>query len=84
MDNRSKYSYMKYLALGTYLAFTIASTLLTGMYIGYYLDKRLGTGTVMTFAFSFLGLTTGLRVLYKTVLDIGRNERKSAGEGGEK
>lgn len=84
MEKRPKYIFLKYFALGTYLAFIIASTLLVGMYIGYHLDKKVGTGTVMTFVFSVLGLTAGLRSCYKTILDIGKNEGRNAAGGDDK
>ncbi|MGI5839612.1 MAG: AtpZ/AtpI family protein [bacterium] len=84
MDKQLNQNFLKYIGLGSFLAFSIAGPLLAGMYLGHYLDQKMATGTVLTFTFSVLGLFTGLRMLYKIILDIGKKERKKAGRGDKK
>jgi F0F1-type ATP synthase assembly protein I len=59
-----------YMGLGVQLAATVVLML----FLGNWLDKKLGWFPVLTIAFSFLGGFAGIYNFIKAVLDI--NERK--------
>ncbi len=67
---------LQYAALGASLGVTIAGSLLAGLFLGRALDARFGTGTVLTFAGSFVGLGAGLRYLFTTAATIGKKKAK--------
>ena len=56
---------VQYLSLVTYFGIMIASCVLIGYYLGFYLDKWLFTEMIFTIIGVLLGSFTGLYMLYR-------------------
>ncbi len=72
----------KYSALGLEMALSVV----IGMGIGYYLDRRLGTAPWLTVVWIGLGFAAGVRSLYRAAVrsgkDLERDEERRRKPGG--
>lgn len=82
-DNSSRDAYpgKKYVEIGPYLGLGVqlAASIVLMFFLGYWLDKKLGTSPVFTIIMSFLGGFAGIYNVIKTVLDINRRDKGEKG-----
>jgi ATP synthase protein I len=56
------------------LALALPSSIVVGLFLGYYLDKWLGTRPWLLVAFTLLGVASGLITLIRGVLKYNRED----------
>jgi F0F1-type ATP synthase assembly protein I len=54
----------------TQLGIEMVSPAFVGFFLGFYLDKAMGTGRWFTLVLLVLGILTGLRVMYREIRKI--------------
>lgn len=73
----------RYSALGLEMAISVV----IGLAIGYYLDKWLGTGPWLTVVWIAIGFAAGVRSLYRSAVqsgkDLEKNEEEKRKPGGK-
>ncbi len=69
------------IAIVTQLGLTMAGCIIFCFFVGFYLDKWLGTGGVFVTIFTILGVIGGANVCYREILKITDLQKK---EGGQK
>jgi ATP synthase protein I len=62
-------------------ALTIPSAIAVGMFIGYWLDKALGTKPWLIIVFTLLGVSSGLLTFVRRALKYNREVEKDAAAG---
>ena len=62
-------------------ALTIPSAIAVGMFIGYWLDKALGTKPWLIIVFTLLGVASGLMTFVRRALKFNREDEKAAASG---
>lgn len=69
-DSPARKAVQVYAQLGAYinLGFQFAATLLACLFLGYWLDARLGTEPVLLIAGVLLGMAVGLYHLYRELM----------------
>jgi len=65
LNLKKPYGIWRYIGIAFSLGFTIVSSILVGLYIGGFLDKKLLTGYSFRVLFMFIGAFTGLRSIYR-------------------
>jgi len=60
----------QYLALLTEIGLVIVISILTGVTVGYYLDRFIGTRFVFTLAFLLVGIASGFVSAYRLVFGL--------------
>ena len=60
------------------IALTIPSSIAVGLFLGYWLDKWLGTKPWLIIIFTLLGVASGLMTFIRQALKINREDEKDA------
>ena len=70
-DFKKKRDTLEYLALVTQVGLTVVISAGAGLFVGLYLDRRLGTSVAFTLLFLVLGLASGLWQAYLALMRVG-------------
>lgn len=65
LNPKKPFGIWQYIGLAFSLGFTIVASILVGLYIGGFLDRKLYTGYSFRVLLMFLGAITGLRSIYR-------------------
>ena len=63
------------LALITQVGFIMIIPIIGGVYLGSYLDKRFGTGSLFLFIFIIIGVITAFMNLFKITIRKSKNKK---------
>ena len=74
--DHKKYT-MIYHEVGPYLGlgFQLAASIILMFFLGWWLDKQLGTDPALTIIFSFLGGFAGIYAVIKAVLELNKKKK---------
>jgi ATP synthase protein I len=79
-DKEDRKAFFKELGKYSALGFEMAISVIIGLVIGSFLDKRLGTGPWLTIVWLGLGFAAGFRSLYRAAVRSGRDLPKGKGD----
>jgi ATP synthase protein I len=74
MKKKSKYDFWREALRATSLGWELALPIFGGVLIGYYLDRWLGTGHVLTLGLLFLGVVAGFYNVLRFARKINRDK----------
>jgi F0F1-type ATP synthase assembly protein I len=66
-DKERRKMYLTVADLST-MGFAMVLSIVIGLIVGIFLDRRLGTEPILTFTFLFGGILAGFRMMYKTYM----------------
>jgi len=62
--------FFNYLALITQLGLVIVTSILIGLFVGIFLDRKIGTGGIFTIIFVIFGAIGGFIAAYRLIKDL--------------
>lgn len=68
MNEENPNEWLYYLTLVTQLGLVVVGTILAGLVIGYFIDKKFGTSPVFTVVFIVVGIAAGLFNAYQMIM----------------
>ena len=68
MNEENPNEWLYYLTLVTQLGLVVVGTILAGLVIGYFIDKKFETAPVFTVVFIVLGIAAGLFNAYQMIM----------------